>query len=794
MIGQALRRREDLRFLRGQGRYVDDLVRPDLLHATICRSPHAHARIVRIDTRRARETPGVATCATFGDLPNAAPIPLRWREASLSNYLQYPLANGKVRYVGEPVAIIVASDRYVAEDACERVEIEYEPLPPAIDVESAASAGAPPVHRPGNVAVRRVIAFGDARGALERAPYILRQRFTVGRRTGLPIETRGLLAEFDADAGALHVSGPTKVPYFNRDVLATMLRMQAENIRFVEPDVGGSFGVRGEFYPEDFLIPWLAIRLCKPVKWIEGRREHFLAINHSPEQVWDVALAADRDGRLLALDARLLNDMGAYMRTNGVVPPFFAAAHLPGPYRVSNYRFEIVCVMTNRTPTGSVRGPGLVESNFVRERALDMAAEELRLDPVEIRRRNLVRVGEMPYAVGTECFGVPTVLDTGDFDRVLQDACGRFGEGATADEVPADTVSGVGIAVIAEPSGFGAFETAKVRIETSGQVTVFTGATCQGQGQETTLAQVCGDVLGVPADHVAVHHGDTALLEAGGGTYASRSAIAAGGAVYKAASRVRVKALQVAAEFLEAAVEDLNSDHGRIYVAGMPSRGIGFGEIAVAFVRGMDGAAGGGASGTAELSATVRVEGALETSACSVHLAEVLVDTATGRVQIRRYLVACDVGRAINPLIIEGQLVGGVVQGIGGALSEQLIYDDHGNFLTQTLMDYGVPRSIDVPPIDALIIEGAPCPTNVLGVKGVGEVGTSGAAAAIGNAVSNALRHHDVRVTDLPLTSARLIQGFLLAAGDGRGSGPRRSRSGDERENGRRPPLSRLGS
>ncbi|PYM19938.1 MAG: xanthine dehydrogenase, partial [Candidatus Rokuibacteriota bacterium] len=578
LIGTSIKRVEDRRLLTGAGRFVGDLRRAGMVHAAVVRSPHAHARIARIDTRAARAHPGVVDSVTFADLtPPVGVIPIRMAgRPELDRYLQRPLASGTVRYVGEPIAIVIAEDAYVAEDARDLVEVDYEPLPVVVDALDAMRPGAPALHGDDNLASTWTVNVGDVDSAMRGAPRVFRHRFNVGRDTAVPMEPRGLLADWDASQETITVWGVTKVPYFNRRVLATLMGIGEDQIRFIEGDVGGGFGARGEFYPEDFLVPYLARRLRRPVRWIETRREHLMTINHSRQQHWDLTVATDRDGLLLAIDAAFVNDMGAYIRTHGTMVPSSSAAHVPGPYHVEHYRCRVSCVMTNKTPTGTMRGPGLFEVGFVRERAFDLVARELGIAPDEIRRRNLVRAEQMPYPVGAASASVPVVFDSGDFPAIFERAlahanyAGLMERCRTANAGGGPVRLGVGLTCFAEPSGRGPFESARVELAVSGKVHVYTGAGSQGQGQATTLGQICADVLEVPLSDVVVHLGDTALMPYGEGTYASRTTVNAGSAVYRAARRVKDKILRVAAAHLEASPADLVVKEGRISVAGSP--------------------------------------------------------------------------------------------------------------------------------------------------------------------------------------------------------------------------------
>src|SRR5262249_23807224 len=504
-VGAPLKRLEDPRLLVGAGRYVDDIVRPGMVHAVVVRSAHAHARIRRIDMSRAVAHPGVVACFTAADFGAMPTIPIRQgAKPAHIPYLQPPLADDRVRYVGEPVAIVVATDRVCAVDARDLVEIDYDVLPAFVDPENDGGAR---LFFEGNVADAWTTSIGDVDAALRNAACVVSERFSLGRQTGVPLEPRGLLADWDGVAKHLLVWGPTKVPYFNRRTLAAMLRLDESQIDFAESDVGGSFGVRGEFYPEDFLVPNLARRLGRPVKWVEDRREHFHAINHSREQRWSVTVATDARGRLLALDATLTSVMGASLRTHGVWVPALTSAYLPGPYRVPAYRCHVRCVMTNRTPTGTVRGPGFFEGSFVRERMLDILAARLGIDPAEIRRRNLTPPQE-PYSVNT----VAMAAIAREADFAGEDFGATFEEALKASQYHArlaacrelnaaggDTRCGVGLAAVVETSGVGPFESARATLTPEGAIVLSAGATSVGQGLPTTLAQVCAAVLQVPA-------------------------------------------------------------------------------------------------------------------------------------------------------------------------------------------------------------------------------------------------------------------------------------------------------
>ncbi|MDR7417296.1 MAG: xanthine dehydrogenase family protein molybdopterin-binding subunit [Armatimonadota bacterium] len=746
IIGASVKRKEDPRLLQGRGRFVGDARLPGMLHAAITRSPHAHAVIRAIDTSAARRAPGVAMVATAADLGAVPAIPVRLGpDASFLPFLQRPMAHDRVRYVGEPVAMIVATDRYAAEDAADLVDVAYEPLPAVATAEQALAAGAPALHGPGNLAARLDVSVGDADRAMAAAEIRVRQRLVVQRHTAVPLETRGLMAAYDAASGILTVWGPTKVPHFNRRVLANLLGWSVDRLHFLEPDVGGGFGVRGEFYPEDFLIPWAAARLGRPVMWVEDRREHLVATNHSREQIHDVEIGATRDGRLIALIDDITVDMGAYLRTHGVTVPELTAAMLPGPYGIPHYRCRIACALTNKTPTGTYRSPGRYEGNFVRERMMDLLAETLELDPVVIRERNFIPQASMPYTVGTTALGHETVYDTGDYAATLAAAVRDVGyeraRQKQADARAAGRYLGIGVGCFVEKSGPGPWEMARVECTPEGRAVVYSGAASVGQGIETVLAQICAEELRLPLDAVTVVHGDTAVVPDGVGAWGSRATVVGGTATLLAAREVRATLLQRAAARLEAAVGDLTLDDGRVYVRGAPDRGIPVGELA-----------------SPAVVATQVYTAAHMTYPYGAHVAIVEVDRETGGVEIIDYAIAYDVGRAVNPKLVEGQLVGGLAQGIGGALLEDLVYDESAQPLAVTFMDYLLPTSVEMPRrLSVRILEEAPTPLNPLGVKGAGEGGTAAAGAAIANAVADALRPLGVQITRLPLSPDRLV-------------------------------------
>ena len=769
-VGRSLKRREDERLLQGRGAYVADVQRPFTLHLALVRSPHAHARIRAVDLSAARACPGVVDVVTFGDVPALArPIPMRLAErGQMSRYLQRPLASDKVRYVGEPVAAVLADDRYRAEDALAHVRVDYEPLAAVVDTRAAADPGAPLLFESEgtNVVATYTVACGDAERALAGADLVLRETFRVQRHTGVPMETRGALAEWDAGRGVLSLWGMTKVPHINRRILAEHAGLPEHRVHFLSTDVGGAFGIRGEIYPEDILVALLAMRVGRPVRWIEDRREHLQAANHSREQHHEIAVGLRRDGTILAIHDRFWNDMGAYVRTHGATAPNNTAAYIPGPYRVPHYRADVTCVVTSKTPAGTYRAPGRFESTFVRERVVDMAARALDLDPAEIRRRNFISAEAMPYDVGTVTHGSKVVYDSGDFPRLFAWTLDRVGYDALratqADARRTGRHVGIGLAYVVEKSGLGPWESARVVVDVTGAVVVHTGITSVGQGVETAFAQVCADVLGVRYEEVTVRYGDTDALPDSVGTYGSRGTVLGGNAVLGAAERVREKILAVAARELEAHPADLELNGGGVHVRGVADRALTLREVARA--------------ASAGRALTAGAEPGLEalhyyaqdkmTYGHGAHVAMVEVDADTGAVRILRYAVVHDIGRAINPMLVEGQIIGGLAQGLGAALHEELAYDDAGQLTAGTLMEYHLPVAADMPPVELCVREEDPSPTNRLGVKGAGEDGIVAAGAAVANAVADALAPLGVKITALPLRPSRLRELIRRAAGD----------------------------
>ena len=758
VTGTAVPRKEDPRLLRGRGDFADGFHARGELWARIVRSPVAHGTVRAVDVTRARRAGGVAAAVTAAELPPGLAIPVRLalRGLPLTDYLQPVLAAGVVRYVGEPLAVVVAEDAYAAEDAAELVDVDIAPLSAVLDAAAAARDGAPRLFPAGNVAADVTLDYGDTEAAFARAAHVAETEIEIGRHTGVPLEPRALLAEPDPRTGGLSITGMTKVPVFNRDVLAGMLGIDETLIHVRAVDAGGGFGVRGEFYPEDYLVPWLARTLGRPVKWAEDRAEHLVAVNHSRQQVHRIRGAFDGSGRILALADDILHDNGAYCRTHGITVPELTVAMLPGPYRVPAFRGRIRVLLTNKTPCGTYRAPGRFEGTTAREQLLDIAADQLGIGRAELRRRNLLGPDELPCRRPLTTLGTDVVLDTGDYPALLAAAeaeAARLGYSAlVARGREAGRRRGLGLAVFLEKSGLGPQETADVMVSKTGTVHVHSGGTSLGQGIETVLAQIAADALGIGMDMVRVVNGDTALQPYGSGSWASRTTVVAGNAVHAAAAAVAGRARQLAARMLEAAEDDLVAADGMIAVRGDPRSAVSLAQIA-----GAAAPAGGHLrpGEPAGLAARRRFDVTHMTYPYGVHIAVAEVDPGTGEVRVLRYLVAYEVGRAVNPVLVEGQLRGGVAQGIGGSLLEEFSYDETGQPQAVTFMDYRMPTAAEVPPIDVLVTQQARSPGNPLGVMGAGEGGISAAGAALASAVRDALGLAG-SVGRLPLTPVRV--------------------------------------
>ncbi len=756
-IGSRIKRKEDPRLLRGVGKYVGDIHRVGMVHAAILRSTHAHARISKVDTSQALRMEGVIGVLTAADMPGLKTIPMRTgRIPGLERSQQFPIATTKVRYVGDPVAVVVAASRYIAEDAIELIDVAYEAVGPVTDARQSMQLGGPQLHDavPNNIAANFHVDVGDVDGAFADCDLILEEEFSTQRHGAVPLETRGLVAEFDEGRGLLTMWGPTKMTHTNWRILSDLIGLPQSCIHFIEPEVGGGFGARGEFYPEDFLIPFAAMHFRKPVCWIEDRSENLKAMNQSRQQQHRIKIGVKRDGTVMAMDAEILFDMGGYTRTHGGVPAIAASAMLRGPFRVKNYRCNVFCVLTNKTPVGTYRSPGRYEANFVRERLLDIVAHRLNLDPADIRRRNLIRHEEMPYDLGKHPFHY-MVYDTGDFPGQFERALERIGyeklKTTCADAKKEGRAIGVGIGCFVETSGIGPWEYARVEVDNAGKVVLYSGCNSVGQGIATALSQIVADELQVSIDDVRVVHGDTAKVPYGNGSNASRSTVMAGSAAVGASRKVKDKLLRLASSALEIDAGDLFLRDGRVVARGAPERSLGFAEIAALALPGPALKSG--------MTPGISEEDFFATDKrpfpYGVHVAVVEVDRETGMITILDYLVTEDVGRKINPMIIEGQMAGGLAQGIGGALLEDFVYDEDGQPLATSFMDYLMPTAMEMPKAQFISTEDFPTPHNPLGVKGAGEGGITAAGAALANAVSNAL---GVEVKKLPLRPDYILQ------------------------------------
>ncbi|MBI1736516.1 MAG: xanthine dehydrogenase family protein [Candidatus Rokubacteria bacterium] len=755
----AVRRREDGRFLVGRGRYVSDLPLAPALHVAIARSPHAHARIVRVDADAARGRPGVRGVFLLRDLPElrgALPPPVV-PAVSVQPYRQSALAGEVVRFAGEPVAAVVADDAYHASDAADALRIDYDPLPAVVDPEQAVAPDAPCVHESWgtNVAAGVSLETGDVDAALARAHLVTTRRFRCGRVTALPLEPRAVAARWDPVAAELHVWSSTQMPYAVRQRIADALGLPVARVRVVAPDVGGGFGTKGPVYPEDLIVAALARRLGVAVRWTDTRRDSFVSTAHAGDQVHTATLALDRDGRILALVDDFLIDAGAYL-PRGAVVANVTATHLVGLYRVPAFRCRGRIVVTHKVPGAPYRGAGRTQAVFVAERLMDIAARELGVDPVELRRRNLIAADRMPYTRDLPYRdGMPIVHDSGDYPKLLDTALAQAGYTAFRERQRLarrdGRLLGIGLAAYNEATGIGPHEGADVAIDAAGAVRVTVGVPSQGQGHETTLAQICAARLGVPPGAVSVVGGDTARFPASNGTYASRVTVVVGNAVARAADAVAERIRRLAARAFECDLADVVIEDGRAHVRGAPEPAMDLAALHAFSLR-PDVVRDLGEPG---LGATRYHSPDSVTWASGVHVATVEVDRDTGAVTLLSYHAVHDAGHEINPLIVAGQTQGGAVQGIGMALSEEIVYDETGQAVTGTLMDYALSRADSVPGIDVASVD-SPSPLNPLGVKGTGEGSAVPGPAAIVNAVADALGGH-VELTRIPLRAETVL-------------------------------------
>jgi aerobic carbon-monoxide dehydrogenase large subunit len=759
-VGARVKRIEDPKLIRGEGEYVDDLRFPGMLHAAFVRSPHAHARIVRIDLTAARALPGVRAAMAASDLPEIQkPLPALSVD-EMRTVAHRPLADGEVHYAGQPVAVVVADDPYVARDGAERAVVEYAPLPAVIDLDRAA-AGAPYVHDSlgTNVAYRQVLDGGDVDAAFQQAPVVVRQRILNQRLAPVSLEPRGTVAMYDGSTGQgiLTVWNSTQEAHAIRDGIGQALGLETRRIRVITPDVGGGFGAKLNTYPEDVVVAQLARRLGRAVKWIETRRENMLTTTHGRAQVADLEVAAERDGKLRGLRMRLLADLGGELIYLTAIIPTLTPLMIQGPYKIPAIHSELLALYTNTCPTGAYRGAGRPEATYYLERLMDLVARETGVDPAEVRRRNFIPPSEFPYKTLTGA-----TYDSGEYAKPLDEAL-RLSDYRGLRQRQADArregrLVGIGVSSYVEICGFGPWELGTVRMNPDATVTVITGTSPHGQGGATGLAQIVADALSVSPEQVTVVHGDTLMVQYGGGTSGSRSMSLGGSAVYLASMEVREQILGIAADMLEAAKSDLVLEDGGVTVRGAPGRGVALAEIAKA-AYGAKHLPDGQSPG---LEATSRFKSQGTTFPFGSHVCVAEVDPDTGGVRLERYVCVDDCGRVINPLLVDGQIHGGIAQGAAQALLEHAAYDENGQLLTPTLSEYAVPKAHHIPRIERGRSV-TPTPRNPLGAKGIGEAATIGSTPCVVNAVVDALAHLGVRHLDMPLSPER-VRAAIAAA------------------------------
>jgi carbon-monoxide dehydrogenase large subunit/6-hydroxypseudooxynicotine dehydrogenase subunit gamma len=754
-IGRSVERLEDPPLVTGHGRFVGDINFARQLHMRMVRSNHAHGKIISIDVAAARALPGVVAVWTSADIADVPPIDFREGPIEkLAPYRQPVLASGKVRYVGEPVAAVFAEDPYLAEDAADLVVMEIEELPVVLAAEATPGEFSPG-HNTEAAVLRQ--GYGDIEAAFRAAPHIVELKLTSGRHSGVPLETRGALGHYDASRDMLELHGAAKVPHRNKELIARMLNRDPSSVHCFESHVGGGFGIRGELYPEDVLVCVAAMRLGRPVKWIEDRREHLIAANHSRNQHHKIRAACTADGEILAIDDEIFHDNGAYVRTHATRVAMMTCGVLPGPYRVP-VAYRAICHfrLTNKTPAATYRAPGRFETTFVRERLVDAIAHQLKLDPMDVRRRNAVTVAEMPFKRPLEALGEEIHFDSGDYHKLL-DTLLKYVEW---DKLNADLkrrrgkgeMVGVGLAMFVEKAGLGPADGVRIQVDTSGAVEVITGGASIGQGFETVMAQVAAEVLGADYKRMRVIHGQTDRIEHGIGAHASRATVMTASATRVAALKVRAKALDIAAELMQAPISALDIVNGEVIRTdrkGGPSMSLG--QIAAAL------APTSKSRGKREpgLSAEGWFYAEHQVYPYGDHLAVVKVDPGTGGVKVERYVIAYDIGRAINPALVKAQIAGGFAQGLGGALLEEFTYNERGDPLAVTFADYLLPTLRETPDLEVILTEDFPSPLNPLGLKGAGESGINGVGAAIASAIDDAIGIPGA-ITVLPVTPQRL--------------------------------------
>ena len=770
-IGRSVVRREDNRLLKGAGTFVGDMKLEGMVHVAIVRSQQAHARINSVDLEAARNADGVVLALAGVELKDVLPpisgmqvaAPKGWRDG-MDPHIDIPdqtlVPYDKLRYVGEPYALVVAGDRYMAEDAAELIEGDFDPLPPIASAEAALDAEAlVHDHLAGNIAATLHAKKGEGEAALEAAPHRLKRRYYHHRYAAMPMECRGVVAEYDSRTDSITVWSSTQVVHWVRREVANALDMPEERVRVVAPDVGGGFGGKGHVYPEDILIAYLAKRLDRPVKWLEDRHEHLLNAAHSRDNLFDIEVGYDDDGRISVVKNYFLVDSGAYSPVGAAIAGN-SIAHFMGPYDIPHYEADCKVMMTNRTPNAPYRGAGRPEVAFAMERSIDLIANELGLDPAEVRFRNMIQPEQMPYAVGLPYRdGVMIEYDSGDYPEALRKALDGIGglddfRSRQKAALAEGRYLGLGLGCYVEGTGIGPFEGATVKIDSSGKVMVATGACPQGQGHETAFAQVAADIWNVPIEDVVVTLADTSHVTMGYGTIASRSAVTASGAIKDSSDKVKEKVFAIAANVLEASESDLELRNGSVGVKGVPEMSMTLKEVARAALPGWIHQRPEGIE--AGLEGTAYYEPPTVTWAYAANAAIVEIDAQTGVVKIENYVEVHDAGTLINPGIADGQVRGGLVQGIGGGLFEELSYDDHGQLMTGSFMDYLLPTASDIPPINVIHTE-TPSPRNSFGFKGLGEGGAIAPPVVIANAVCDALKSFGAELNSTPVRAEQIL-------------------------------------
>ncbi len=756
LVGARVKRREDPRLIRGLGQYVDDVNLPNTLHVAILRTPYAHANIKSLEVDAARQHPGVVAVVTGSEIKDqVGTLPVSGGNATLRVPKHYVLAVDKVCYVGEGVAAVVAEDRYTARDALDLVHVEYEPLPVVSDPEKALGSDSPVIHSewPDNVAFRSEQKQGNLTKAFKDADKIVRQRLVHQRLAPIAIETRGVVAHYLSSDKELTVWSSTQIPHMLRGHLAQMLKLPDHQVRVIAPEVGGAFGSKLNVYAEEGLLGYLALKLERPIKWIEGRRENIQATIQGRGQVGDVEAAVKNDGTILGLRYKVIADIGAYHQLFTPAIPPFTGLMLSGCYKISAIGMELTAVFTNKMSTDAYRGAGRPEATYVIERMVDRIAHELRLDRVKVRRKNFPKPTEFPFKTATGL-----AYDSGNYQLALAKALKLTGyEKLRREQKRLRTRGrylGIGVSTYVEICAMGPkgmWEYGKVEVESNGKVKVISGASPHGQGQETSFAQIVADELGVQLDDITVVHGDTATVPKGIGTFGSRATAVGGTAIYQSAQKVKEKAREIAAHLLEVDPDDLNFTEGRFSVKGVPKKGFTIQQLAHE-ARVTQNLSKGMEPG---LAADSQFEPDNFTFPFGTHICVVEVEPQTGSIEIKKYIAVDDCGKVINPLLVDGQIQGGIVQGMGQALFEEVIYDEHGQLVTGSLMDYALPRAADLPRLNLARTE-TPTSVNPLGIKGIGEAGTIGSTPAVVNAVVDALAPFGVAHIDMPLTAQKI--------------------------------------